>query len=463
MTRTTKRLLGATIIDNKSVVAPKDSHSLLLSAAGGGKTTSGSMTWLLSLLPDFNRAIVLNDCKDGELAFQSAAMCERYGRKVAIIDNLAVLGAENPYRVSLSPFGSLRASFERQDGELAFATDNANHALIPEPSNDGKNQYFRDEPRTLLEFCELELLNADPHLAVPGGVWSMLADPNILLSAARMAVKDGCEARRALAAHIIDMEENNKEHWGQHRAAAMKSLRIYGAGTPLHRAGRGATLTHEDLLRERYIIFIVGPQRHMNRLGAHYALHLQSFVDVVLSGLGVTVDFILDEATNAPLKSLISAMTVIRGYGGNLHFIAQSRSEIQRAYSEKETATIEENAVVKQYFGFSSFEEAERVSRAIGETLTRNESFSFSSSSLDFNASLGMSSDRRITAEQLMRMKPHEQLIHVKDVGWIVCNKVGQHQIAPFCHGEIADNPLEGPQRPADPKVSISIKKMGST
>ena len=74
-----------------------------------------------------------------------------------------------------------------------------------------------------------------------------------------------------------------------------------------------------------------------------------------------------------------------------------------------------------------------------------------------------MSPDRRITAEQLMRMKPHEQLIHVKDVGWIVCNKVGQHQIAPFCHGELADNPLEGPQRPADPKVTIPIKKMGST
>ena len=267
----------------------------------------------------------------------------------------------------------LRASFERQDGELAFATDNANHALIPEPSNDGKNQYFRDEPRTLLEFCELELLKADPHLAVPGGVWSMLADPNILLSAARMAVKMAVRCVVHWLRTSSTWKANNKEHWGQHRAAAMKSLRIYGAGTPLHRAGRGATLTHEDLLRERYIIFIVGPQRHMNRLGAHYALHLQSFVDVVLSGLGVTVDFILDEATNAPLKSLISAMTVIRGYGGNLHFIAQSRSEIQRAYSEKETATIEENAVVKQYFGFSSFEEAERVSRAIGETLTQRE------------------------------------------------------------------------------------------
>jgi type IV secretion system protein VirD4 len=460
MSSTVKRLLGTTIIGGNPVFAPKDSHSLLLSAAGGGKTSYGALPWLESLLPDVNRAIVINDCKDGEIAAQAADMCARYGRNVAIIDEFGVLGEDNPYRITLSPFGSVRAAHEREDGELAFAIDTANHSLIPEPPNDGKNQYFRDEPRTLDEFCIRELLNVDPQMALPGGVWSMLADPNILLSAAHQAVEDGDEARCALGAHILDMAENNKEHWGQHRAAALKALRIYGAGTPLHRAGRDAVLTHEDLIRERYVTFIVGPQRHMARLGPHYALHLQSFVDVVLSGLGVTVDFILDEATNAPLKSLISAMTVIRGYGGNLHFIAQSRSEFQRAYSEKETATIEENAVIKQYFGFSSFEEAERVSRAIGETLTRSESINLNSNSLDFSASFGTSRDRRITAEQLMRMKPHEQLIHVKDVGWIICNKVGQHQIAPFCHGELDDNPLEGPQRTADPKVTIPIKKV---
>lgn len=192
-----------------------------------------------------------------------------------------------------------------------------------------------------------------------------------------------------------------------------------------------------------------------------YALHLQSFVDVVLSGQRIPVDFILDEATNAPLKSLISAMNVVRGYGGNLHFIAQLRCEIQRAYSDKETATIEENAIVKQYFGFSSFEECERISRAIGETLVQQQSYGFNSRDLEFTSSIGTGKDRRIPAERLMRMKPNEQLIHVKNVGWILCHKVGQHQVAPFCLGEIAVNPLEGSQLPPDPKVTIDIVPRG--
>lgn len=460
MTKPVKRLLGISE-DGKPIFAPKHSHSLLLSAAGGGKTTCGAMPWLLSLLPDTNRAIVINDCKDGEIAAQAAEMCARYGRNVAIIDDFGVLGEDNPYRVDLSPYGSVRDAFEEDNGELVFAIDNANHATIPEPPNDGKNQYFRDEPRTLIEFCVKELLSGDPQMLTPGLVWSMLANPDVLKSAAHIAIEDGDETRKSLGAHILDMEENNKEHWGQHRAAALKSLRIYSAGSPLHSAGRNAKLTHEELIRGRYIIFIVGPQRHMALLGAHYALHLQSFVDVVLSGAGVSVDFILDEATNAPLKSLISAMTVIRGYGGNLHFIAQSRSEIQRAYSDKETATIEENAIVKQYFGFSSFEECERISRAIGETLVQQQSYGFNSKDLEFTSTIGTGKDRRIPAERLLRMKPNEQLIHVKDVGWILCYKVGQHQIDPFCNGELAANPHEGPQRSPDPKVTIDMMPEG--
>ncbi|WP_228408524.1 type IV secretory system conjugative DNA transfer family protein [Profundibacter amoris] len=460
MTKPVKRLLGINKKDSRPIFSPKDSHSMLLSAAGGGKTTCGAIPWILSLLADTTRAIVVNDCKDGEIARQLAALCQRYGRKVAVIDDFSVLGADCPFRISLSPFGSIfQAAGIEASGELVFAMDNAAHALIPEPPNDAKNQYFRDWPRLLLEFCIYALASRDLHLAVPGGVWSMLADPELLLSAARIAVEEDDANLRALGADILDMERHNKEHWGQHRSAALKALRIYSAASPLHNAGRKAALTHEQLLKERYVIFIVGPQRHMARLGPHYALHLQSFTDAVLSGADAKVDFILDEATNAPLKSLISAMTVIRGYGGNLHFIAQSRSEIQRAYSEKETATIEENAIIKQYFGFSSFEECERISRAIGETLTQQHSMGLSSASLDYTSNIGTGKDRLISAERLMRMRPDEQLIHVKNVGWILCNKVAQHQIAPFCHGELADNPLEGPQLPPDPKVSIEIKK----
>jgi type IV secretion system protein VirD4 len=453
------RLLGTSLTDDTPIFAPKPSHSLLLAAAGGWKTTAGSMSWLLSLLGDHKRAIIVNDCKDGEIAAQAADLCHQYGRKVAIIDDFGVLGADNPYRVSINPFGGLIAAHKKGNGELVFATDNANHALIPDPANDAKNQYFRDVPRLTQEFCQLSLLLRSPRLAIPGGVWALLANPDVFLSAAKIAKEEGDEVLSALGAEIVDMAAHNKEHYGQHRAAALKSLRIYSAGSPLHHAGVDADVTHAQLLREKYVVFIVGPNRHMARLGAHYALHLQSFVEALLSDARGQVDFILDEATNAPLKSLISALTTMRGYGGNCHFIAQSRSEIQRAYGDKETATIEENALIKQWFGFSSFEEAERVSRAMGEAQVINRSLGFNSGQLDYSGNIGTAKDRMFSAERLMRLRPDEQILHIKDVGFYHCRKIRQNQIAPFCHGELADNPLEGPQLPADPRVTIDIAK----
>lgn len=452
-----RRLIGLGF-DGKPIYAPKPSHSLLLAAAGSRKTTCGSVPWLLSLIADRSRAIVVNDGKDGEIAAQCADACRACGRKVAILDDFGVLGQDNPYAVSLSPFGAVIAAYKDARGELVFSAENANHALIPEPPNDARNQYWRDEPRSNIEFALRALLRRNPDLATPGGVWSLIADPGTFIRAAEIEAEEADETLSALARHILDMREHDKEHFGQHRGAALKALRIYSADSPLHRCGIDAETTHLRLLQDKAVIFLVGPQRHMGRLGPHYALHLQSLVEALLGGAAGPVDFILDEFTNAPLGALVAALTTMRGYGGNCHMIAQSRSEVQRKYGDKETATIEENAVVKQWFGFSSFEEAERVSRAMGEARFIQHGLGFTHDRLDWSGNLSTGKDRLFSAEQLMRLPPDEQIVHVKDVGFVHCRKLGQNQIAPFCHG-LAANPLEGGRLPADPKVTLDIRK----
>src|SRR5690606_22838217 len=67
MTRIVRRILGIGF-DGKPIYAPKHAHSLLLAAAGGGKTTCGAVPWLQSLIADDSRAIVVTDSKEGEVA-----------------------------------------------------------------------------------------------------------------------------------------------------------------------------------------------------------------------------------------------------------------------------------------------------------------------------------------------------------------------------------------------------------
>lgn len=114
--------------------------------------------------------------------------------------------------------------------------------------------------------------------------------------------------------------------------------------------------------------------------------------------------------------------------------------------------------MVKQWFGFSSFEEAERVSRAMGEGQFIHHGLGYTSDRLDWSGNLSTGKDRLLSAEQLMRLPPDEQIIHVKDVGFIHCKKLGQNRIAPFCH-ELATNPLEGGTLPPDPLVTLKVTK----
>ena len=192
-----RRILGMTF-NGKPIFEPKPSHSLLLAAAGGGKTTSGAVPWVESMLADQNRAIIVTDSKDGEIAAQCADMCAKHGRKVAIIDDFNILGTDNPYKIQINPFGGVIASHKKANGELIFSAEAACHGLIEEPSGgDSKNLYFREEPRAMIEYVLSSYLARNAKLAIPGGIWSLLADPDTLH---KMAVIDSAEGDSALSA-----------------------------------------------------------------------------------------------------------------------------------------------------------------------------------------------------------------------------------------------------------------------
>lgn len=453
------RLLGLTLEGNHPIWAPKG-HSLLLSAAGGGKTTAGGMPWLFSYAAsEPHKAVLVLDSKDGEFACQAAGMLARLGRKVAIIDDMGVLPANCPHRVSLNSFGAAVSAAQLTPEALIYAIDNIGHALIAEPAEpDERNAYFRAWPRNLDEFGLRTLLKRNTALAVPGALWALLSDPVMLRKFAAIEAEEGDPALKALAQNILEMAGH--EHWPQHLEAAQRSVRLFSAGSRLHNAGTGATKTHADLIREGTIIFLVGPQAYINRLGAYYGLHIMGFIDALYGGAGA-LRIIADEFTNAPLKSLVESLTTLRAFGCEVHMIAQSRSEIERRFGRLEVQTIEENAIVKQWFGFSSFDEAERVSKIIGEEHAVMSSLGADTESLRLQTNLQLSRQRALSPAELMAMGPHMQLIHIKGLGFYLALKIGQQNVDPYCD-HIATNPREGGKLTPDPKITLVTPTPGA-
>ncbi|WP_299283289.1 TraM recognition domain-containing protein [uncultured Tateyamaria sp.] len=442
------RLIGLSD-DNRPILAPKG-HSLTLSAAGGGKTTRGAIPWIYSLLSTVHEASILAlDAKSGEVAVQLVPMLAKMGVKVAVIDDMNVRPELAQWRVSLNPFGAAVATYRREPLDLSLVVETIVHALIENPpGGPDQNQHFRDMPQDLDEFAFNVLVRRDADTATPGAVSALLSDPDMLLALAQIEADEGDEAIQAMARDILHMSKT--DNWGQHLGSARRSLKLFSPGNRLNKVGRDATMTHADLIRDGYFIVLVGPQANINRLGVYYALHILAFCDALYNGAGA-LRAVCDEFTNTPLKSLVESLTTLRAYGAEIHMIAQSRSEIIRRFGEQETHTIEENSVVKQWLGFSSIEEAKRISDAIGEQHALSTTLSGSGAPQE---NLSLIKQKWLSAAELMAMPREEQLVWIKGIGFFTCRTIAQNQIGPFA-SLIAPNPLEGGTLPADSILTL--------
>lgn len=449
-----QRLIGQIPETNIPIFAPPG-HSQLLAANGSGKTVFGAATWLISLLAsDDHPAIYVADHKNGELVRQFAPMLIELGVPFAVIDDTMSLPAEFPNRVSLNPISAVVESFLRDPEELIFATELMTHALIEEPpEGDERNRYFRDWPRRLIEFATLALLKRNPELAAPGTIWALLSDPEMMHKFAVIEAEEGTGLTKVLARNILGMVGH--EHWPQHLMAAQDALRVFATGTRLANAGLASTTTPTRLIKGRFVIFQVGSMRHIQRMGSYYAMVLTGFLDALYGEVG-PLTFINDEFTNAPLKSFIDALTTIRAFGGEAHNIAQSRSEVEKKFGKQAVETIEENAIVKQWFGFSGFTEARLVSEMMGEQHAVQTSLGADTVSLRLQTNLQLIKQRWMSPAELMAMPAHQQLIHVKGLGFFLANKVGQQNIAPYCD-LIGPNDLEGGKLASAPRLTLPL------
>ncbi|OIQ26171.1 MAG: hypothetical protein BM562_16655 [Alphaproteobacteria bacterium MedPE-SWcel] len=358
------------------------------------------------------------------------------------------------YRISLNPFGSTVAAYRRDPRDTVFATETLTAALIPEPPDgDEKNRYFREWPRKLIAFGIECLLKRNPDLVTPGAVCTLLSDPDILHSIADSEVDEDDGALAESAKAILKMEGH--EHWPQHLEEAQRSLRLFAKGRRLHEAGAEAAYSHFDLIRDKYIVFVIGPMAHMERLGSYYAMTMLGFFDALYAGAGPLL-VLADEFTNCPLKSTLThGLTTLRSFGGAVQMFAQSRSEIERKFGRLETQTIEDNCVVKRWLGFSSFDEAERVSKAMGEQHAVASSLGSDGDGMKTNTNLSLIKQRWMSPAELMAMPRGQQLVHIKGLGFFVTPTVAQNQVAPCCD-LLAPNPMEGGKLPSDPKITLT-------
>jgi len=126
-----------------------------------------------------------------------------------------------------------------------------------------------------------------------------------------------------------------------------------------------------ELRSGKVTIYLVLPPERLVTLAALMRMWVGTIIRVITRGEAsekAEVLFLLDEAAHlGQIQVLEDAVTLMRGYGIRLWFFFQSPAQLKACYGDK-APVILGNLQTTQYFGLSSYEDAEEVSKRIGDT-----------------------------------------------------------------------------------------------
>ena len=441
--------------DGTALMEPDNTSSaLVIGGIGSGKTTTAILPAIQAMSADYTRSIMINDAKNGEIGSQIGAMAERMGRKFAAIDPFDNLGADFPWKKRLNELSGLVTAFQNEDPGLAMLAKGTSETLIPEPDNDQRNFYWREEPRKRIRFALRFLLEKNTDLCTLGGVAHFISDVVRFDRFSDITAEEAdTRTLRVLAEQIREMRERNPEHHFQHMGAAISALELFEEG-PLHEAGFGADITHEELLRDKWIVCFVTPARFIEQIGTYSAVHFNTLLGLQLTGKYGRTDFVVDEAPSGPFDPFFRDLNTIRGTGGRILLAGVSRAAFTKRYGEKVFAMAEENCRVKQFLQIATPEEGERIVKSAGEEKTVSANVGLNSDRTGYSTNINTGKQNCFTVEQLMNMPRHRQIVQVAGVGTMMKDKLAQNNIAPTCFW-LGDNHVEGGRLEPNPLITL--------
>lgn len=430
-------------------------HWRTLAPNGVGKTTCNVLGSVVhaALSPD-RPTVITVDLKNGEIVSQVAPVLEASGIEIILIDDQKTTHLTP---TSVNPFAPFLRAYRRKDRQASMMAREIALNFTPEPPDDQKGRFWRDGEREFTAFGLLTLAEFSPEDCTPTGLWRLLSSPK-MLEDALIASAEETGALADYATRLLARRDANPEHYDDFLSTARRRVEIYEEGGLLEGVGQDSTFDHASIKKGGMAIFIVGNQVGGDVLAPNTVAHLAAFLQVTKQAPSRPVRFIIDEATNSPVQSLVEDFTKIRGYGGRIQFIAQADSEVRKKFGKESAETIESQCGVTQIMGVSKFEDAERLSKTLGVGVGVAESVNTPGKTGELTKGLTDQGRPIMTPNEILQMPRDEQILLIDGLRPIRCKKLAQNEIGPWGKA-LAPNPLEGGKLPYAPKIEITYGK----
>ena len=411
-------------------------HCLTFAPTGAGKGVSVVVPNLLA----YPGSVVCLDPK-GAIAAVTAKQRLAMGQEVVLLDPFgevenAINASGRPDRwhhitpASYNPLGTLAPGSKTlvDDARLLAAS------LVME--EEGKNRYFSDSARMVLEAVMLYVLAVGGQKALTfESIFEVAFDDkaNWLPS---MLKKDDFGGHISHMARQIETltGDGGNSVW----STLFRSLNLIKSPVLLP-ALRPSTLDFRRLKMERPTdrgtsVYLVLPAKHLHTHGVWLRLMLTAILNQVSDARPsrFPVLFMVDEcAALGRLELLETAVGLMRGYGLKLWLIFQDLPQLQSIYG-KRAASFLSNSGVKQFFNVNDLETADFVSNYLGNETRRVFSESVNFDQILGGGNIGLIQRALLTSDEVRRMEAQEQVLFYEGLKPFRAKKISYWRDADF-------------------------------
>ncbi|MDJ0921872.1 MAG: type IV secretory system conjugative DNA transfer family protein [Henriciella sp.] len=330
--------------------------------------------------------------------------------------------------------------------------------MIPD-TKDAKNVFFRFldvNTKVTISVCLAVLY---PHRCYPAEIWRTISDPRaceeLLLEARESDALKGDLSTMATA--MLQRQLDNPEHYESGRTGASNALSAFKKSSSFGCVGVDDDFGIETLRDESLppaIVFDIARADQLSVFGKAHSLVLTSRMQTLRRHpKGREIIVLADEATNAPIPTVVSDLELLRSFKVRLCLFYQSASSLKRVYGEEGAASIRANCV-EVNFGVSDLATSEEISKRIGDHTVATSSYSFDQNGKP-SRSIGQSAKRLFPPEDILAMPKGKMLVLVPNMRPALLDQLPWYEVEPYKHLASGNNPHE--QHPPSPVTRIKL------
>lgn len=475
------------MIDGNKVPVFSDfaSNAVTIAPAGSGKGIYSVITNGLAILA----SKVFSDFK-GELVCILKKALEERGEKVRVLNPGRLWTDQIGESDCYNPLDIIADDLERHGGLRDVPDDLREQSaqILPEPAqSEGDNTYWREGSRKCMSMAMILECMIEGRDATLASVALLIEDPEALEHNLRWVVgidledkplTDGPMPIESCAWAQIHDSEDLAEFIQWIRAQARGLLSLMGNGESrtfdsfisgaqqaiapfafgrLAPAMRRSTFSMNDL-KDGDVptsLFIVADASRMEAYKSYIGLIQWCAMTAIKrhANKAVPVYFIMDEATNYKIHSLVSLLTWGRSYGLRLHLIFQDISAFENTYGNTAVETLLSETEIKQFLpGQRSPRTLELISQLLGEQSVMSAGLSPHKHGLQENTS---EDGRALMKPEEIRCTKHV-IVFIRQAPPVLIEPVSYAEITPW-RKQAGINPFY--EKPFLKKVKIRLRK----